>query len=120
VIAPKHHDRANDRYVEQECPDNARHLDGERDKRPYWNALTSRPRNHCPSRVLLRLKVGKAARAPCISIFDKYLLPRLVMPNRRGLTSCRRLPRDKPKPRGEVATPRESLCIQTARQAQLR
>ena len=30
-------------------------------------------------------------------------------------TSCRRLPRDKPKPRGEVATPRESLCITDGR-----
>lgn len=55
-------------------------------------ALASRPRNHCPSRVLLRLKVGKAARAPWISILRKYLLPRLVMPSRRGLppvVACR-------------------------------
>ena len=55
-------------------------------------ALASSPRNHCPSRVLLRLKVGKAARAPWISIFRKYLLPRFVMPSRRGLppvVACR-------------------------------
>ena len=31
------------------------------------------------------------------------------------LASCRRLPRDKPEPRGEVATPRESLCITDGR-----
>ena len=31
------------------------------------------------------------------------------------LASCRRLPRDKPKPRGEVATPSESLCITDGR-----
>ena len=39
-----------------------------------------------------RLKVGKAARAPWISILRKYLLPRLVMPSRRGLppvVACR-------------------------------
>ena len=55
-------------------------------------ALASRPRSHWPSRVLLRLKVGKAARAPWISILRKYLLPRLVMPSRRGLppvVACR-------------------------------
>ena len=55
-------------------------------------ALASSPRNHCPSRVLVRLKVGKAARAPWMSIFRKYLLPRLVIPSKRGLppvVACR-------------------------------
>jgi hypothetical protein len=31
------------------------------------------------------------------------------------LTSCRRLPRDKPKPGSKIATPRESLCVADGR-----
>jgi hypothetical protein len=55
-------------------------------------ARASRPRSHWPSRVLLRLNVGKAARAPWISILRKYLLPRLVMPSKQGfppVVACR-------------------------------
>jgi hypothetical protein len=38
-------------------------------------------------RPSLRCRTGSAARAPRISIFRRYLLPRLVIPSRRGFSS---------------------------------
>ena len=78
-------------------------------------ALASRPRNHCPSRVLLRLK-RRQGRA---SALDQHLAQVFAAAfgdaEQARFTSCRRLPRDKPEPRGEIATPRESLCITDGR-----
>jgi len=62
----------------------------------YWSTGTVReplrPHDASSSSNAFASFVGKAARAPCISIFRKYLLPRLVMPNKRGLppvVACR-------------------------------
>src|SRR5688500_5976101 len=81
-------------------------------------ALASRPRSHWPSRVLLRLNVGKAARAPWISIFRKYLLPRLVIPSRRGLPQSSPAEAQVRATRQDYGLERKSLRHRRPRQAQ--
>src|SRR6185312_11604943 len=41
--------------------------------------------SHFPSGVVLADSEGRAARAPCTSSLRRYLLPRLLIPSRRGL-----------------------------------
>ena len=48
-------------------------------------ALDSKARSHDPRWLFVRRRTGIAARAPWISILRRYLLPRLVIPSRRGL-----------------------------------
>ena len=70
-------------------------------------ARASSPRSQPPSGVSLLDKVGRAARAPWISILRRYLLPRLLIPSSFGLppvvicfgTSPSQAARSRPRPK---------------------
>lgn len=97
--------------VAQERPDNARHLGGERDN----DRIGMRSRKQ-PAQPLSEPRVASAqSRQGRASTLDQHL-PQVFAASLRDaeqarFTSCRRLPRDKPKPGSKIATPRESLCV---------
>jgi hypothetical protein len=101
--------------VAQECPDNARHLGGERDN----DRIGMRSRKQA-AQPLSEPRVASAqGRQGRPSTLYQHL-PQVFAASfsdavQARFTSCRRLPRDKPKPRREVATTRESLCITDGR-----
>ena len=76
--------RLVDAVVAQQGSDGSGHLGRQR----HDGGVGMRPRQQAPQpltdpRVAL-CKVGIAARAPWVSILRRYLLPRLVIPRRRG------------------------------------
>lgn len=87
-----HGRRLVDAPVAHHCPDHARHLRRQRHRRLVGTRPRRQSRSHCPSSVSLCRSIGIPARAPGMSVLRRYLLPRLVVPTRRGFSpvvTCR-------------------------------